>query len=191
MRRIPLSIAALAAACWILPAGCGRPFNEQIGLVGTTALPALSDATDSAPLSGSPSLTGLDRRAWPMVTVQVPNRQVAHYPTYVCNLRLQDDPGGPWDGRYPTAVTALDHPTDPGADTVDALVDPAWAAGLLVWAPVDMVVFFDWPWNERRSPGKTYVRAPATETVGIWRWIDTTPAKVEWTDEGATAPEPH
>jgi hypothetical protein len=190
MRRTTLPIAGLAAACWVLPAGCGRPFNEQIGLVGTEPLPALSDRSTGPPLSGTPSLTGLDRREWPMVTVQVPNRQVAHYPSYVCNLRLQDDPGGPWDGRYPTAVTALDHATNPGADTVDALVSPAWAAALLVWAPIDMVVLFNWPWNERRSPAEAYAREPATDTAVIWRWIDTAPAKIEWTDEGATAPEP-
>ena len=77
-----------------------------------------------------------------------------------------------------------------GADTVDALVSPAWAAGVLLWAPIDMAVLFNWPWNERRSPADRYARAPATDTAVIWRWVDTAPARVEWTDEAADAPEP-
>jgi hypothetical protein len=190
MRKTTLLIATTTAACWALPAGCGKPFNEQINLVGAAPLPALSVKDDSPRLSGTPSLTGLDRRAWPVVTVRVPGRQVGHYPTYVANLRLQDDAGGPWDERYPTALTALDHPTNAGADTVDALVSPAWAAGLLLWAPIDMAVLFNWPWNERRSPAERYARAPAIDTAVIWRWIDTAPARIEWTDEAADAPEP-
>jgi hypothetical protein len=182
-------ITAAAAACWIFPAGCGKPFNEQIDLVGTEPLPALTAQSTGKPLSGTPSLTGLDRRNWAVVTVQVPGHQVAHYPTYVSNLRLQDDIGGPWDERYPTAMTALDHPTNAGADAVDGLVSPVWAAALLVWAPIDMV-FLHWPWTEQRSPVEPYAREPAHATGVIWRWIDTGPAEVEWTDEGAYGPEP-
>jgi hypothetical protein len=187
MHRAALAVSA--AACWTLLPGCGKPFNEQIDLVGTAPLPALSVDADAPPLSGAPSLSGLDRRSWPVVTVQVPTKQVAHYRTYAGNLHLQKD-GGPWDERFPTAVGSVDVGADSGADVVDAVVDPAYAALLLVWAPIDMVVLQHWPWNGVRSPDEPYGRVPPTETAEIWKWIDAAPAAIRWSDEGAPAGEP-
>ena len=186
MRKI--AFAVTAASCWALLPGCGKPFNEQIDLVGTDPLPALSLETDAEPLSGSSSLRGWDRRHWPVVTVQVPTKQVEHYRTYVSNLRLQKV-RGPWDERFPTAVGSLIVWADPGADALDGVVDPVWAAALLVWAPIDMV-FLHWPWEGVRSPHEPYDHAPPAASTDLWRWVDVGQPHIRWTDEGAGAMEP-
>jgi hypothetical protein len=187
MRKI---LTVVAATGLLAQSGCGKPFNEQIDMVGTEPLPALSLKADPEPLSDSPSLQGFDRRHWPLVTVQVPTRQTAHYRTYVSNLHLQSD-GGPWNERFPTAVAALDDGADSGADVVDGAVDPVWAIGLLAWAPIDMVILWHWPWNGVRSPDEPYERVPAGGEVDLWPWIDVGQPNIRWTDEGAGAVEPH
>ncbi len=120
--------------------------------------------------------------------MQVPLKQVAHYPTYVSNLHLQRD-GGPWDEEFPAAATALADGADPGADALDAVIDPAWAVLLLVWAPIDMV-FVHWPWTEVRSPHEPYERVPSISATDPWPWIDVGQPHIQWTDEGAGAMEP-
>ena len=181
-------IAIVTAVGLVLLPGCGKPFNEQIGLVGTDPLPALALEVDAEPLSGAPSLRSWDRRHWPVVTVQVPTKQVEHYPTYAGNLHLQQD-GGPWDERFPTAAGALNDGADPGADALDGVVDPVWAAALLVWAPIDMV-FLHWPWEGVRSPHEPYDHAPPAASTDLWRWVDVGQQHIRWTDEGAGAMEP-
>jgi hypothetical protein len=173
------AIAFLVAACCGLSAGCGKPFNEQIDLKGIDPLPALSQHADPTPLSGTPSLRGFDRRHWPAVTVAVPVRQTDHYPSYAGNLKLSGD-GGPWDGRFPTAVQALDDGADPGADALEGLIEPAYAAGLLLYSPIAMVIHP--PWSMRRSPDEPYDRLPPTATEGIQRWIIDSPRRVEWNE---------
>ncbi|MHC4347033.1 MAG: hypothetical protein ACYS15_00640 [Planctomycetota bacterium] len=180
--------AITAASLTLLP-GCGKPFNEQIDLVGKDPLPALSLNADAEPLSGSASLQGWDRRHWPLVKVQVPTTQTAHYRTYVHNLHLQSD-GGPWEERFPTAVGALDDGADGGGDVLDAVVEPAWAAVLLVWAPIDMVILQRWPWNGVRSPDEPYDRVPPATELDLWPWIELGEPQIQWTDEGAGAEEP-
>jgi hypothetical protein len=175
----------------VLLPGCGRPFNEQIGLEGTDPLPALSAATDAEPLSGSRSLRGWDRRHWPVVTVGVPVKQTEHYRTYAHNLHLgKDRDRGPWDERFPSAVGALDDGADPGADALEAAVEPCWAVGLLVWAPIDMVILQNWPWNGVRSPDEPYEPVPPATEIDLGPWLDFRRPDVQWNDEGAGAPAP-
>jgi hypothetical protein len=170
--------------------GCGKPFNEQIDLVGTEPLPALSVDADAEPLSEARSLQGFDRRSWPVVTVQVPTMQTAHYRTYVHNLHLREDKaGGPWDERFPTAVGSLADADSPN-DVLDGLVEPFWAAGLLVWAPIDMVLL-RLPWQGIRSPDEPYDRVPPDGRTDLWPWIDVGQPDIRWTDEAAGAGEPH
>jgi len=188
MRKI-FTIVVAPAAGLLIPAGCSKPFNEQIDLVGTEPLPALSVDDDPEPLSEAPSLQGFNRRHWPLVTVQVPTTQTAHYRTYVTNLHLQSD-GGPWDERFPTAVAALDDGADSGADVADGVVEPFWAAGLLLWAPIDMILL-NCPWNGVRSPDEPYDRMPPGGELDLWPWIDVGQRDIRWTDEGAGAVEPH
>jgi hypothetical protein len=188
MRKIFTVVAP--AAGLLIQAGCSKPFNEQIDLVGVKPLSALSLDADPEPLSATPSLQGFDRRHWPLVTVQVPTSQTAHYRTYVANLHLQSD-GGPWDERFPTAVAALDDGADSGADVADGVVDPFWAIGLLAWAPIEMVILQHWPWNGVRSPDEPYDRIPPGAETDVWPWIDVGQPHIRWTDEGGGAVEPH
>ena len=187
MRKI---FAVAAVTGLLIQPGCGKPFNEQIDLVGTEPLPALSLDADPEPLSGSPSLQGFDRRHWPLVTVQVPTKQTAHYRTYAPNLHLQPSDAGPWDERFPTAAAALNDGADPGDDLLDGVVEPAWAAALLVWAPIDMVILQHWPWNGVRSPDEPYDRVPPGGETDLGRWLDVGQPDIDWTDEGAGAVEP-
>ena len=156
MRRI-----ALVAAGWALLPGCAEPFNERIDLAGVGPLPALA-APDPAPLGGTASLRGSDRGHWPAVTVGIPLGQTAHRPTYVSNVRLGNG-GSPWNGRFPTAVEAIDGGAYPGLDPCGGLAEPVWAAVLLLSAPVDIVIHP--PWSTRRSPAEPYDRLPSQESL--------------------------
>jgi hypothetical protein len=166
-------------------AGCGKPFNEQIDLVGVKPLPALSEAGGATELRGGTSLShGFDRGDWPDLTVAVPTKQVAHYATYVAPFSWRGDTG-PWTPDYPTPTGALVAPTNGAADTADAVAQPAWAAGLLLWAPIDMVLG-DWPWVEHRSPQRDYQLLPAHTPLALNAWFDA-PAKPIWTPAGEAA----
>lgn len=187
--RKPHAVAAAAATGLFVLAGCGKPFNGQIDLVGPDPLPALTVDADAEPLSGSPSLQGWDRRHWPLVTVQVPTTQTAHYRTYVHTLHLGDRDDGPWDERFPTALGALDDSADGGDDLRDAVAEPVWAVGLLLWAPIDMLMLH-LPWQGIRSPDEPYDRVSTLGTTDIWPWIDVGEPVIQWTDEAAASPEP-
>jgi len=154
-----------------LAAGCGKPFNEQIDLVGTTSLPALQPAVAETEITGEPSLSaGLDRQGWTMVTLQVPTNQVAHYPTYVDNFRWQNQ-RGPWDPAYPTVESALVDPSDAGQDAADAVTEPFYRALLLVWSPFDAMLG-NWPWNKTRSPTEPYALVPEAAPSEPLDWFD-------------------
>ncbi len=172
----------IAAVCVLpLAAGCGPHLNEQIGLVGAGPLPALAETAEPTRGSREPSLpNGFDRRSWPLVTVQVPTHQVAHYPTYTRNVRWRQD-RGPWNPAYPTAVDALNDPVDPGADVADAAAQPFVAAALLVWAPIDMI-FINQPWTPQVGPREAYALVPAPAANAVWHWFDyqATPPDIEW-----------
>ena len=171
------------AATIAMAAGCGKPFNEQIDLVGTTPLPALRPAAAGTELGGEPSLSrGLDRQGWALVTVQVPTHQVAHYPTYVDNFRWEKQ-RGPWNPAYPTTESSIVDPTDAGADAADAITEPIYRALLLVWSPIDALLG-NWPWNMHRSPSEPYVLVPDAPTSETLTWFDAAG------DKWYTAPPP-
>ena len=168
-------------------AGCSKPFNESIdltGMHGLPGLPALSEAGGTTELNGERSVTqGLDRQAWTAVAVGVPTNQVHHYPTYVTlfSFRKSKDPDKaepPWDQAFPGVEAALVDETSGGEDAADAVVQPIWAAGLMVWAPFDMILG-NWPWNRHSSPADDYARKPETTATGVGGWFDA-PAKPIW-----------
>ncbi len=161
-KTIPVAIALASVA------GCG--FNEQIDLVGTDPMPALSAAGDETELNGRQSLLhGFDRRSWSTVTVQVPRDQVAHAPTYTTNFRWQQD-RDPWNPAYPTETDAIVDASDTGEDVADALAQPVVAAAMLVWAPIDMI-FFNHPWQEHRSPSEPYMLVPDRIPAHLVDWF--------------------
>lgn len=151
------TFSTILLAAPLTAAGCG--YNEQIDLVGTAPLPALSDARERTALNGRPSLThGLNRQDWPAVAVQVPRDQVEHGPTYATNFRWSRD-RGPWNPSYPTATEAIVDPTNAGADVADGFAEPVVTAALLAWAPIDMI-FLTQPWKLQRSPSEPYALVP-------------------------------
>ena len=160
-------------------AGCGKPFNQQIDLTGSNPLPALSRAKDTPPLESAPSVQGFDRRGWELVRVEIPIRQVEHYPTYVSFLKTNDPV---WTGSYATAHEALDDGARPGPDAADAVMEPFFAAGLLLWAPIDMIINLRAPWNLEHSPTRPYERIPHDEPDDMWHWIEPAggPPSIEW-----------
>ncbi len=164
LATIPAAIALASVA------GCSGSLNEQIGLVGTHPLPALSGAGDQTELNGRPSLShGLDRRSWTTVTVQVPRDQVAHGPTYATNFRWQQD-RDPWNPAYPTATDAIVDRTDAGEDVADGLAEPFVTAAMLVWAPIDMI-FFTQPWEDQRSPSEPFMLVPDSVPAHLVDWF--------------------
>lgn len=164
LTTIPAAIALASAA------GCGGSFNEQIDLVGTDPLPALSRVGDQTELNGRQSLLhGLDRRSWPTVTVYVPRDQVAHGPTYATNFRWQQD-RGPWNPAYPTATDAIVDRPDAGEDVADGLTEPFVTAAMLVWAPIDMI-FFTRPSEAQRSPSEPYMLVPDRVPTHLVDWF--------------------
>jgi hypothetical protein len=180
-----------AAGSIAMTAGCGKPFNEQIDLIGTQSLAALQPAVAETELTGEPSLSaGLDRQGWTMVTVEVPTKQVAHYPTYVDNFRWQNQ-RGPWDPAYPTVEDAVVDQTDAGQDAADAVAEPVYRAMLLVWSPFDAMLG-NWLWKMKRSPTEPYARVPdAVDSQPLnWfnaqgqPWYSSPPPAGEGDDEG-------
>ena len=164
-----------------LATGCAKPFNEQIDLVGTTPLPGLIPAGENTELTGQPSLLhGLDRRGWDVVTVEVPSLQVVHYPTYAKNFRWVND-RGPWNPAYPTVDVSIVDPTDPDQDLADAVIAPVHAFGMLLWAPIDMLIG-NWPWTGRRSPGEPYAVVSPQPPADLWDWFIAAdgPADIQW-----------
>ena len=151
--------------------GCGKPWNESIDLVGTSPLPALSITHSDRHINSEPSLTGnFDRRNWSTITVPVPTRQVAHYPTYVANFNAGRD-RGPWNPAHPTASDAIVDPTNAGVDAMALFGDPLLAAGLLLWFPID-AIFFNWMWTQESSPSASYEQLPAAQPADLWDWFD-------------------
>ena len=162
-------------------AGCAKPFNESIDLVGADPLPALVSAGGATELTGEPSLLrGLDRRDWPVVTVQVPTHQVAHYPTYAENFRWKQD-RGPWDPAYPTAADSVVDPNDAMQDLADGVTEPVHAAAMMLWAPIDMLLG-NWPWSSTRSPGEPYAVISPLPPADLRDWFvaDGDAADIQW-----------
>lgn len=184
-RPSPIHAGLLALLCPL--AGC-QSINEQIGLTGTEPLPALSETDVAPPPADQPSITDFDRRSWQTVTVEVPIRQVENRPTYVANLHWPKQPEA-WRDAFPGGASALHDKPDATTDIIHGGLAPAFAAGLLVWAPIDMAVLQNWPWRVTRSPQEPYQRVPTRQPVNLWPWIDFQPAPVEQAAEQPDRPE--
>ncbi len=165
-----------------LLAGC-QAINEDIDFTAADPLAALTAPEATGRLDDSASISGFDRRAWDVVTVKVPVRQVQNRRTYVHNIDWPKQPEA-WSPSYPDAAEALNARPDAATDVVHGLLDPVYAAGLLVWAPLDMAVLQHWPWQVVASPDEPYERQPDTGTSPLWSWIDFEPAPPQ-ADEGS------
>ncbi len=155
------AMAATVAGTLALLQGCG--LNPENGLIDARPLPALAAGGDEEPVSGAPSIETLDRRHWPLYTVEVPIRQIENQPTYL---------GTTYTGQpapFPTSGSALDSDIEAGlgaeaGDFVGSAVLPVRA----VW---ESLVDGRWGWTAVRSPVEHYDRAPAVKAPALWRWV--------------------
>ena len=145
-RAIGASACAAAAAVAV---SCGTQ-NSTNTIAGAPPLPALvPDPPSSVPAQPAPSVTGLDRRNWPVTAVEVPRGQVEVQPTYY--KRFDGSPDDPRArGDYPTIATALN--TGGGRPTAvqDGFVAPASGILWLVAVPGQIIVLP--PWTIERQP---------------------------------------
>lgn len=130
----------VSAGALLLVSGCRNDTNTLIG-AGENPLSALvSDSvsvTDPAqdPLAAMPSLTGLDRSHWPLLTVAVPRGQVETNANYFESLHLAT--GVARDtGCYPTYATALEGISTNDSLLIEAIVQPVWVPVMLIAAPI-------------------------------------------------------
>lgn len=109
--------------------------NTLIG-AGENPLPALVSQSPSViEVSQQPSVTGLDRSNWSLVTILVPRGQVETRTNYLTSLHLAT--GVARDtGAYPTIATALEGTSTSDSLFVEAVVQPFWVPVMLVAAPV-------------------------------------------------------
>lgn len=181
----------IGAAAALVAGGCTGSLNQQNGLIGVSGggLPDLAGAraavasgaaagdgagagasAAAGDAAGSP-LTGLDRRAWPVVVVEVPAGQVEHQPVYFEPIVLANGTARTKDDA-PTAATVLQGPSDGGSLLAEAAAAPFIFAGELVISPVRMIL--QPPWTTIRAPASHPAQAmPASSTM--WRWVEPAP----------------
>lgn len=175
-RTLIRAIASLALLTLVM--GCTGHLNQSNGILGTddAALPALvSQSQSSIGANEQPSLEGLDRRNWSVVTVAVPRGQVEVQPSYSENLQIAK--GTARDaGTFPTSATALEGGSNCDSIVVEGIVQPVWPAALFVAAPVRMVGG-EWPWQTQRYPKSKFQLVPVAaasgdSTANLWKWVE-------------------
>ncbi len=160
----------------LLIVGCTGNLNQVNGVMGTSpdSLPALvTNPPSSIYQIEEPTVLGLDRRNWEVVTVPVPRGQVEVQPTYAENLDLAT--GVARDtGTYPTISTALEGNSTTSSVVFDGIIEPFWPVALFIAAPVRMVGG-EWPLQTKREPKAKFELVPANESPshGVnWEWVE-------------------
>ncbi len=173
---IPLRHAAGRNLGWIVAlwaAGCATT-NDQIGPGRSALLPGLSPAKLREAPASVPSLRGLDRRHFPVITVVVPGREVEHWPTYVTPAAVAGT-APRQRGAFPTALSALDVSGSAGVQLLENDLEIAVAAVGLLRLPWEVLVETRVPWRVERSPTAAYARRPPRAPCFPWRWITPVP----------------
>ena len=152
-----------ASALLLALGGCLNDTNTLIG-AGENPLPALvSQSPSVTEVSQVPSLTGLDRSNWAIVTVAVPRGQVETRTNYLDSLHIAK--GVARDtGTYPTYATALEQTSTSDSLIVEALVQPVWVPIVLVAAPVRR--FSGAVPADTRGPASDFQLTPAVRRSG-------------------------
>lgn len=174
LARASLACVGVASVAGLGACGTQNATNTLSG-AGDDPLPALvPNPPTSLPSQPAPSVTGLDRRNWPMTRVEVARGQVEVQPTYSENLSLSK--GTARDtGSYPTTATALDGRSDGGSVLAEAAAQPGWTAGLvMVGGPIRMVLGQP-PWTVERDPAADFAMQPDSMSSGnqrMWEWVN-------------------
>ncbi len=173
-------LATLAALAVPLLGACGtqNSTNTLIG-AGDEPLPALvANPPSSIPAEATASVEGLDRRNWPVTTVDVPRGQVQVQPDYSENLIFAS--GAARDsGAFPTTTTALDGRSDGLSLLAEAGAQPFWSAGwVMVGGPIRMAIG-EPPWTVQRDPRSDFALDDPRMGEGreaMWQWVSRDPA---------------
>jgi hypothetical protein len=172
-----LAVAAPFVAA--LLAGCTGALNQSDDLLGAPgADPSLPDLAGTMPgplpADEGPSLThGHDRSHWTephgnmteKARIVVVERQVEVQPWYV-SVVSYDKGTARARGEAPTAITALEVHGDGGAQALEGVAAPFWAAFDLLASPVRMVILPPW----------SLVRVPETPPIPVTAHAEATPA---------------
>ncbi|MCC6321662.1 MAG: hypothetical protein IT438_09550 [Phycisphaerales bacterium] len=139
----------------------------------------LDDDRPPAPPAPEKSVWAVDRNNWPIKTLSVPNDRVEHQPVYTRSLHETTEPARN-RGRYPTAMSALEPPSETGQaqQMLEAVEAPV--AGL-----ADIILFIPraiWtpPWSDTRTGYEPYRRAP--EMRGSIHPLKVAPTRTEQPD---------
>ena len=169
-RLKPALLAALVAPAL---SACLNDTDTITG-AGPDPLPDLSPAAAAGPptRSAGPSVTGLDRRNWSVVTIAAPRGQVEHQPTYADPLVLNGGPARNGE-TFPNASDAMQLGSDPGDAAREGVLEAGWPAVLLVLSPVRMVTG-EPPWLTVRAPEQASGVMPTSQVrgaPGLWMWV--------------------
>jgi hypothetical protein len=169
---------ATLAALSLVACGTQNSTNTLIG-AGDEPLPALvANPPSSIPAEATASVDGLDRRNWPVTTVDVPRGQVQVQPDYSENLIFAS--GAARDsGAFPTTATALDGRSDGISLLAEAGAQPFWSAGwVMVGGPLRMAIG-EPPWTVQRNPRSDFALDDPRMGEGreaMWQWVSRDPA---------------
>lgn len=156
--------------------GCTSALNEQVELVDSEPLPALSDEESGEYVDDPPSLTdGLDRSHWETVTITVPSHQVENITTYASSLEMTDQTARQ-RGEFPTAESALEGAGQDSPLAMEAAGNLAYGFVQVAWAPIQMWLKDQGWFDEHRSPSDPYERSSTLPADNIPEWILDTPA---------------
>lgn len=174
-RRLSLRLAL--PLCALALSACLND-TDTLTDAGPDPLPDLEGAPPPTTPSRStgPSVQGLDRRNWQIVTVAAPRGQVEHQPTYDEPLVLNGGPARNGD-TFPTTQSSMD-----GGATVDAAagegaLEAGWPAVMLVLAPFRMVTG-EAPWITLQAPQQAAGTMPPSQmrgAPGLWLWVTPQP----------------
>lgn len=147
--------------------------SDTISGTGPDAIPDL--APQPAPAvhhSAGPSVQGLDRRNWSVVTIDAPRGQVEHQPTYAEPLVFNGGAARNGD-LFPTPDSALRLGTPVDDAAAEGALEAGWPAVLLVASPARMVLGMP-PWMTMRGPDQasgTLPSAQARDNGAMWMWV--------------------
>lgn len=166
-------ILAPVHACLTLALSACLNDSDTITGTGPDALPDLSPApAPTTRQTAGPSVQGLDRRNWSVVTIDVPRGQVEHQPTYAEPLVFNG--GAARNGElFPTPESSLRLGTPVDSAAAEGALEAGWPAVLLVASPARMLLGMP-PWMTMRGPDQAsgvLPSAQARDNGAMWMWV--------------------
>lgn len=161
--------------------GCSPPLNATDGLLGESALPAVTGEMARAQEGNSrPVLGGVvpfDRSTWKEHSILIDRAQVQHHPSYGSSTPPLGTPKSV--DAWPTIRTAFETDRDGNDDVVNGILAPL-AAGLeLIVLPFRMIT--DPPCSIVTSPRGPEIMPPCDDAIREvrtdWLQMDTTAKK--------------